>query len=463
VKKLLWDLDSNMHELIKNRNRLVTPGLKTGRENAIEIVSAALRGVNARQAVQNKVRRVGDVLKIEDQSFDLRNYRNIYAIGGGKATFPLAAALEEILDERISDGFIAVKDGQGGRLNRIRVMEAAHPVPDFRSVEAGRQIFEIARKAGPEDLAICLMSGGVSSVCCYPVTDISFEDKMATSHLMVNSGADIDEIMTVRGHLSQIKLGRLAHVMHPATMINLTVSDAIGDPMKLNTDWTSPDDSESADAVRILKKFGLWNKTPEAVKRFLTQSKKPTGDRIDQTALRIHNFMVVKTTELADAAVRKARDLGLETLVLTSCLSGESREVGRFFAAIAREAHEKRRPAKPPCALIATGETAVRIENEDYGKGGRNQEFAAGACLDLKPTDPIVICSLGTDGTDGPTSVAGALTDGSTIPRASSKGMDIHEFLRRHDIYTLLRAVGDTIETHNTETNVCDIAVAVVL
>jgi len=449
--------------MIKNRNQLVAHGLKTGREHALDIVTAALKGVNARKAVQNKVRLVGDVLKIEDQSFDLCKFRNIYAIGGGKATFPLAAALEEILEERISDGFIAVKDGQGGRLNRIRIMEAAHPVPDMRSVAAGREIFEIAGKAGAEDLVICLMSGGVSSVCCYPVADISFEDKMITSRLMVNSGADIDEIMTVRGHLSQIKLGRLAHVMHPATVINLTVSDAIGDPMNLNTDWTSPDGSTLADAVRILKKYGVWNKTPEAVQRFLTRPQTDIDSIDDQSAFRIHNFMVVKTTELADAAVRKARDLGLETLVLTSSLSGESREVGRFFAAIAREAHEKRRPVKPPCALIATGETAVRIENDDYGKGGRNQEFAAGACLDLKPIDPVVICSLGTDGTDGPTSAAGAITDGSTIARALSKGLDIHELLRRHDIYTLLTAVGDTIETHSTETNVCDIAVAVVL
>ena len=449
--------------MIKNRNQLLGHGLKKGREHALDIVIAALEGVNARKAVLNKVRLVGDILKIEDQSFDLKNFQNIYAIGGGKATFPLAAALEEILGERISDGFIAVKDGQGSRLNHIRVMEAAHPVPDMRSVEAGRQIFEIAEKAGPSDLVVCLMSGGVSSVCCYPAADISFEDKMIVSRLMVNSGADIDEIMTVRGHLSQIKLGRLAHVMHPATMINLTVSDAIGDPMNLNTDWTSFDDSTLADAIRILKKYGLWTKTPEAVQQFLTTSTSPTNAVADQDAFRIHNFMVVKTIELADAAVRKAQDLGLETIVLTASLSGESREVGRFFAAIAREAHEKRRPIAPPCALIATGETAVRIENEDYGKGGRNQEFAAGACLDLKPTDPIVICSLGTDGTDGPTSAAGALTDGSTIIRASSKGMDIHEGLRRHDIYTLLTAVGDAIETHNTETNVCDIAVAVVL
>lgn len=452
-----------MDALIKNRDRLLSHGFKAGREKAIDIVSAALNGVNARRAVKRKVRLAGDVLHIEDRSFDLGKFNHIYAIGGGKASFPLAAALEDILGERITDGFISVKDGQSGRLDRIRVMEASHPVPDKRSVAAGRQILEIAHKAGPDDLVFCLMSGGVSSLACVPARDISFADKLTTSRLMVNSGADIDEIMIVRGHLSQIKLGRLAHVIHPATMINLTVSDAIGDPMKWNTDWTSPDDSKPADAVRILKKYAVWGKTPDSVKRYLAISRPLSGVADDQTAVSIHDFMVVKTSELTDAAVRKARELGLEALVLTSYLTGESREAGRFMAAVAREARAKKRPLKPPCALIASGETAVRIDNDDCGKGGRNQEFAAGGCLDLKPSDPIVICSLGTDGTDGPTTVAGALTDGSTIGRAVEKGLDIHELLRRHDIFTLLTAVEDAIETGNTDTNVCDIAVAVVL
>lgn len=452
-----------MDVLIKNRERLLAHGFKAGREKAIDIVTAALDGVNARRALKRKMKIVGDVLKIEDQSFDLNNYNRIYAIGSGKATFPLAVALEDILGDRITEGFISVKDGQLGQLNRIRVTEAAHPVPDQRSVEAGQQILEIARKAGPDDLVFCMMSGGVSSLVCVPAAGISYTDKMTTSRMMVNSGADIDEIMTVRGQLSQIKLGRLAHLIHPATIINLTVSDAIGDPMKWNTDWTSPDNSRPADAVRILKKYDVWDKTPDSVKRYLLTSKPMSLGVNNQTSHRIHDFMVVKTSELADAAVRRARELGLEVLVLTSFLTGESREAGRFFTAVAREAFENKRPLHPPCALIATGETSVRIENENCGKGGRNQEFAAGGCIDLRPSDPIVICSLGTDGTDGPTSVAGALTDGSTIVRAAKKGLDIHEQLRKHNIFTFLTSVDDAIATGNTETNVCDIAVAVVL
>ena len=152
-----------MNSLIKNRDRLLAHGFTAGRKIAIDIVVYALQRVNARQAVKNKVHLVDNVLKIEDQSFNLQHIRHIYAIGGGKATLPLAVALEEILGERITDGFIAVKDGQLGRLKRIRVMEAAHPVPDHRSVAAGRQVLDVAKKAGPDDLVICLMSGGVSS------------------------------------------------------------------------------------------------------------------------------------------------------------------------------------------------------------------------------------------------------------------------------------------------------------
>lgn len=452
-----------MDYLIKNQDRLTDHGFTAGRQKALDIVSHALLGVNARQAMLNKVRLTGDVLHVEDRSVDLSVVRNIFAIGGGKATFPLAAALEDILGDRITEGFIAVKDGQMGRLNRIRVMEAAHPVPDRRSLEAGRQVREIACKAGPEDLVICLMSGGVSSLCCDPANGLSFEDKMTASRLMVNSGADIDEIMTVRGHLSRIKLGRLAQVIHPASMISLTVSDAIGDPMGLNTDWTSPDRSRREDAVHIIHKFGLWEKMPESVRCFLTRSENEPGRRPDHTAYWITNCMVVKTEDLAEAAAKRAKELGLRAVVLTSCLIGESREVGRFFSAIARETLKKKRPVSPPCALIATGETAVRIENEACGQGGRNQEFAAGASLDLRPADSIAICSLGTDGTDGPTPAAGALTDGFTVIRAVEKGLDIHQSLRRHDILPLLTAVDDIIITGDTQTNVCDLTVAVVL
>lgn len=449
--------------MIKNQEQLTHHGFFKGRTIALDIVKHAVQAVNARVAMQQKVTLLGNILKIKNHRFDLNQFNHIYVLGAGKATFPMAVALEEILGDRITDGFVCVKYGQAGHLNRIRVMEAGHPVPDDNSLEAGRITVEIARKAGANDLVICLMSGGVSALCCQPVKGVTFDDKRQTSRLMVNSGADIGEIMTVRGRLSDIKHGRLAHVIHPARMISLTVSDAIGDPMNLNTDWTSMDSSTHKDAVAIMKKYDIWDKVPDAVQSYFTAMETKQEDHHKSQVYNIHNIMIVKTTDLTTAAEAYAQKLGLNTLVLTSMLCGESREAGRFFTSIAREIHLSNRPAATPCALIATGETAVRIENEDVGKGGRNQEFAAGACLDLRQTDPIAVCSLGTDGTDGPTHVAGALTDGSTVIRADEIGMDIHEKLKKHDILPLLSGTGDAIETQNTETNVCDIAVAVIL
>lgn len=449
--------------MIKNQEQLTDHGFSKGRTIALDIVRHAVQAVNARIAMQKKVTLSGNILKIEHHRFDLTQFKNIYVLGSGKATFPMAVAVEEILGNRITDGFVCVKYGQSGHLNTIRVMEAGHPVPDDNSLEAGRITVEIAQKAGADDLVICLMSGGVSSLCCQPVKGLSFDDKRETSRLMVNSGADIGEIMTVRGWLSEIKHGRLAHVIHPATMISLTVSDAIGDPMNLNTDWTSMDNSTHVDAVEIMKKYDIWDRVPDAVRTYFSAMETTQMDNHRYQSYNIHNIMIVKTTDLTAAAEIYAQKLGLNPLVLTSMLSGESREAGRFFTSIAKEIHLSNRPAATPCALIATGETAVRIENEDVGKGGRNQEFSVGACLDLTPSDPIAVCSLGTDGTDGPTQVAGALTDGSTVIRADGLGMDIHEKLKKHDVLPLLSGTNDAIETADTETNVCDIAVAVIL
>ena len=227
--------------------------------------------------------------------------------------------------------------------------------------------------------------------------------------------------MTVRRHLSQIKGGRLAEKIFPATAIALTVSDAIGDPMELNTDWTHPDSSTVADAIDVLKKYGLWDKVSSAIQNFLTAPSldKETPKKLDES--KIYNLMVVKTRQLSEAAATRAEELGLRPLILTSLLQGESREVGRTLASIAMEAKRSNHPLKPPCVIIATGETMVRINEPVSGKGGRNQELAAGAALDLIPEEEIVICSLGTDGTDGPTEYAGGIVDGSTMIRAQKK------------------------------------------
>lgn len=456
--------------MIKNRAELISHGFVKGRQNVLDIAEFTLSHVDPRAAVKNHVKLDGSRLQVGEDVFNLDKVDKIYAIGGGKATYPLAVALEEILGDRINDGFIAVKKGQKqpffetmGTLSKIRVAESAHPIPDESSLEAGKAVWQIAEKADRGDMVFCLMSGGVSAQCVYPVEGISLDDKVSINQLLVHSGADVTEIMTVRGHLSRIKGGRLAPQMLPATVISLTVSDEKTDSMKWNTDWASPDSTTLADAERVLKKYGLWQSVSEQVRDYLSN---PTPEKETPKSfsnLPLYYCMVVRTRALWEAAAQKAKALGLTPLLLTTLLNGESREVGRTIASIANEIHLSGNPVRPPCALIATGETAVRILDTARGQGGANQELAAGACLDLDENTPIAICALDTDGTDGPTSLAGALTDGSTAKRAAQKGSDLYQTLMEHDVATVLTAVGDAIITGPTGTNVNDLVICVIL
>ena len=457
--------------MIKNRSKLLSHGFVAGREKALNIVDYALQCVNPRAAVKKYVTLDGSRLQVGEYGFDLNGIKNIYAIGAGKATYPMAIALEEILGNRITDGFIAVKRGQQetfskmlGSLSRIRMTEAGHPIPDESSFEAGKEVFKIAAKAGEGDMIFCLMSGGVSAQAVYPVAGLSLNDKININDLLVHSGADITEIMTVRRHLSQIKGGRLAPLMLPATVVSLTVSDEKTDTMEWNTDWTSPDSTTLADAVNVLKKYDLWERVSKGVRSYLSNpspDKETPKEFSDDSPL--YYCMVVKTREIWQAAARCAQKLGLTPVLLTTMLTGESREVGRTLAAIATEIHMSGNPVKPPCVLIATGETAVRLQGKPRGQGGANQELAAGGCLDLKPEDPIVICALDTDGTDGPTSLAGAITDGSSVLRAREHGYDFYQALVGHGVSTVLKAVEDAVVTGPTGTNVNDLVLCVIL
>jgi glycerate-2-kinase len=449
--------------MIKNTSTLLSHGHKDARQKAIDIVTHALRACDPLKATHRFLSVEGKLLTVGDRVFDLDRFDNIYAIGAGKATYRQAVALEEILGDRITDGLMVVKDGQKGPLNKIRITEAAHPVPDKRSFEACRDIMALAEKAGPDDMVFCLMSGGISSLCIQPVEGISLKDKIEVNRLMVHSGADVTEIMSVRRHLSRIKGGRLAEVIHPATIMALTVSDAIGDPIEWNTDWTSPDSSTFQDAVRILKKYQVWELCPASVKTYFEvyEDRKETPKTL--SGCNIHTQMTVRIKDLWEAAMKRASQLGLKPHLLTTTLCGESREVGRALAAIATECADSGNPFKPPCALIASGESSVRVMGANSGTGGANQELAAGAALNLEDRHPIAVFAVDTDGTDGPTQLAGALTDGSTAARAKAIGYDIYHVLLDHNITPLLKQIGDAVETGSTGTNVNDLVVIVVL
>ena len=404
------------------------------RRQALRIFRAALKAADPYQAVLCH-------LRLNPQA-----YQNIFVIGAGKASAQMARAVERMLGARITAGEINVKDGHGARLRRIKINECGHPVPDQRGVAGARRIAQIASQAGPDDLVICLISGGASALLPLPAPSITLVQKQKITRSLLACGASIHEINCVRKHISAIKGGQLARLAYPATLLTLILSDVVGDDLDvIGSGPTVPDRSAIADARAILSKYGIPNKL------HMEETPKP-GDKVFQ---KTRNVIVGSNALAVDAAAMEASRLGFNSLVLSTSLVGEAREVARVHAAIAREIQVAGRPVKVPACVISGGETTVTIRGK--GLGGRNQEFALAAAIDIAGLGDTVILSAGTDGTDGPTDAAGAIADGATLARAQALGLDASAYLTNNDSYHFFQATGDLIKTGPTGTNVADI------
>lgn len=446
---------------IKNRGELVSHGQAEERKTIIDIIEHALSAADPYTATMNLVHLDGDILSVADLRFDLSQRGKIYLLGAGKATFPIAKALEEILGERIFDGIIIVKEGQEGTLLRAKMREASHPLPDKRGFTAAKAMKSLAERAHEGDIGFCIITGGSSSLAPFPVSGITIGEKRKVNELLLYSGAPIKEVNAVRKHLSQIKGGNLALSIFPAEIINLTVSDVTGDPLDYITDLTVPDTSTFEDALQVLKKYDLLDRIPKSAREYLLNATLEMENPKHFGNMPIHSFVIVKSNVACEAANRRARELGLTSMILTSTLEGESKEVSHIFTSLAREIRTYHRPLTLPCAVIAGGETTVTMRSGG-GKGGRNQEFVLSAALQLDGENDIVIAAIDTDGTDGPTEMAGGIIDSSTVKRAREKGLDLSESLLSHDTCTALSELGDAIITGYTGTNVNDLYVMLV-
>lgn len=423
------------------------------RRQALRIFRAALKAAAPAQAVLRHVRLDRDTFIAGGGRYRLPSFRNIYVIGAGKASAQMARAIERLLGARITAGEINVKDGHGAPLRRIQINECGHPVPDQRGVDGARRIARIASQATADDLIVCLISGGASALLPLPAPPITLAEKQKTTRLLLRSGASIHEMNCVRKHISQIKGGQLARLAYPATLLTLILSDVIGDDLDvIGSGPTVPDRSTLADARAIFDKYGIGNKLPAAAQ----ETPKP-GDRI---FAKTHNVIVGSNALAVDAAEVEARRLGFHTLVLSTFLEGEAREIARVHAAIAKEIRATGRPVKTPACVISGGETTVTVRGK--GLGGRNQEFALAAALDIAGLQNVLILSAGTDGTDGPTDAAGAIADGTTLVRAQALGLNAPAFLANNDSYRFFEATGDLIKTGPTGTNVADIQLVLV-
>jgi hydroxypyruvate reductase len=421
------------------------------KKHALQIFRAALQAADPQVAVLRHLKFDGKTLVAGRRRYGLSQFDRVHVIGAGKASAAMARALERLLGRRIAGGLINVKDTGGIRLRRIMLNESGHPVPDERGAEGAQRIAAIARAAGPRDLLICLISGGASALMPAPAPPVTLSEKQELTRRLLASGATIHEINTVRKHISGIKGGQLARLAWPATTIALILSDVIGDDLDvIGSGPTVGDRSTVADVARILEKYRI---PPLSAVR---ETPKP-GDPVFS---RVQNLIVGSNRQAIDAAAVQARASGYRTLVLSTFIEGETRDIALMHAAIVKEIMAGGRPLRLPACILSGGETTVTIRGN--GLGGRNQEFVLAAAIALEGFRPAIIFSAGTDGSDGPTDAAGALADESTIPRARALQLDPRDYLANHDSYHFFEKLEALVKTGPTGTNVMDVRILLV-
>jgi hydroxypyruvate reductase len=443
--------------MIRNRASLVDHGNRAAREALLDVATAAVDAVHPRTTVPRTVTRDGDRLRVGDRTYDLGATEDVSLVGAGKGSGAVTAELAAVLDDRIAGGVVAEKgDGTEDVPGAVDVVAAGHPIPDDRSLDAGRRALAVADAAGPDDLVLVPVTGGASATLVAPADGLTLDDLASATETLLNAGCRIDEINAVRKHCSAIKGGRLAERIAPATAVTLVVVDEVaGEP------WgpTVGDGTTFADALDVLERHDLAHAVPTAVVDHLRRGRDGT---VAETPRETDGHVVVLAgpADAAEAAEARAAELGYEPLILSTTVAGESREVATCLAAVAAEAASYGRPAEPPCVLISGGETTVQV-GEGSGKGGPNQEFALASALELDDSS-VTTLALGTDGTDGPTDAAGGLVDATTVPRMRERGIDARDHLRRHDATPALRAVDDAVVTGATGTNVMDLRLTLV-
>jgi glycerate 2-kinase len=444
------------------------------RRHAVDIAKAAIRGVDPHAVVLSTVSFDDDGLRIGTQLIPSGDIGRIVVVGAGKAAGQMVRGLEDALGDRIDSGIVVTKDDHTVPTRHVELHTASHPVPDSRGVAATAEMLDLVRGLNANDIVFVLLSGGGSALLVAPVEGVSLADKQETTSALLACGATIDEINSVRKHLSRVKGGLLARECTPARVITLALSDVIGDPADVIASGPTVSDTTSySDALSVLERYSLLDRVPRSVIEHFDAGlagRTPDTPKIGDPSFDQTHYELVGTNHGAlEAARAEAVREGYSARILTSSMRGEAREVAKTLVALAEGVDASARPI----ALILGGETTVTLNespglreslglSEPNGLGGRNQELALAAARDISGRDDIVILSVGTDGTDGPTDAAGGVVDGDSVARAVIAGLDIETALRRHDSYPVLKEIGDLVVTGPTGTNVMDVMVALV-
>ncbi len=450
-------MDLLKQDYIQNAEQVTDHGNVYLRQMAVDILEHALVAADPYTAIEKLVYLDDHWLSVGDLQFDLEKYERIYILGAGKASRRIAQVLEDILGNWLTGGLFVLKQGDTANLKQTDVVYAAHPVPDENSYLGAKGLLDLANSFSEKDLVITGITGGSSALLAFPPEGINLEDLQRVNEILLLSGADIYQINAVRKHLSRIKGGLLAKEILPATLINLTVSDVVGDALDYITGPTVFDTSTFDDARKVLDKHDLWEKFPTSTCDYLRFGGDAQETPKGFEGMPLHSFIVVPGDAACVAAEKRAKELGFNSMILTSMLTGEAKEAGSFFASIGREISTFGRPAGSPCVIIGGGENVVTIGDEVKGDGGPNLEFALAASLEIYDLDQVVIAAIDTDGFDGSTDTAGGLIDGSTLKAALDKGLDPERNLKIHNAKEVLARTGDAILTGPTGTNVNDL------
>lgn len=433
------------------------------RQDALDIFQAGVEAVTPEKFILRNIRIQGDTILLGKRKLAASR---IWVAGAGKVSARMARILEGILGDRITGGVVITKGNNMEPLKRIQCLESSHPIPDASSVKATKQLLESLSGLDANDRVLFLLSGGASAMMELPHPKVPLKDLQKITNLLLHSEATIHEINCLRKHISAIKGGQLLRYLRPAKVWTWVVSDVVGDDLDvIGSGPVVPDPTTFKDARRVLEKYRLWAKTPDSVRHLIDagiQGNVPETPKPGDDLFRGCFIDIIANNQMAvEAAARKARTKGYHTLILTRFMEGETHTVARMLLAVARQVMMFGQPIRPPACLIMGGETTLKVSGP--GLGGRNQQLALYAGSLLKPNEPIVVLSAGTDGEDGPTDAAGGLVDASLM--ANSKNVLEHplqKYLEDNDAYPALQRLGGLIRTGPTGTNVMDITLALV-
>jgi glycerate 2-kinase len=445
--------------IIQNRRELATTG---AREKALQIIEAGIKRILPPNIMKLAVSYDAPhhTINIQGDNYSLSAGR-IFVVGGGKASGLMAQALEKIIGSaNITAGTVNIKGGEV-RMQKIKTVIAGHPTPDQRGLNGVSEMLALKSRhaIGEDDIVICLLSGGGSALMPYPVKGVSLENKQVITELLISSGAKINEINTVRKHLSRVKGGGLGEFFSPARVISLILSDVVGNDLAtIASGPTTPDPSTFADAYEVLKKYDLIAKAPQSVVDFIEKGKRGGTPETPKTLNNCRNYIIGDNGLALEAMAAKAKELGFSPHIITSQQTGDTTEVARTRA---REMMDNKYAGYN--ALLIGGETTIKLPPR-VGRGGRNQHYAAASLLAMADYPKgWTIASVGTDGSDFIPDVAGAIVDRGSLEMAKDKELDIADYIKRCDSYTLLKNIGNSlIVTGDTGTNVGDVIVYLV-